>query len=111
MNYAAIFPACRAVVHHGGSGTTAGALRAGIPTLILWSAPDRQMWGSVITRLKVGTTRRFSSTTVKSLTADLRQILAPQYLDRARAVATQMKTPAESAAIAANLVENFAGSR
>jgi UDP:flavonoid glycosyltransferase YjiC (YdhE family) len=111
MNYAAIFPACRAVVHHGGSGTTAGALRAGIPTLILWSAPDRQMWGSVIKRLKVGTTRRFSSTTAKSLTADLRQILAPQYLDRARAVATRMKTPTESAAIAANLVEDFASSR
>jgi UDP:flavonoid glycosyltransferase YjiC (YdhE family) len=111
MNYAAIFPACRAVVHHGGSGTTAGAMRAGIPTLILWSAHDRQMWGSVIKRLGVGTTRRFSRTTAKSLVADLRQILAPEYLDRARAVATQMKTPAESAAIAANLVENFAGSR
>jgi len=111
MNYAAIFPACRAVVHHGGSGTTAGALRAGIPTLILWSAPDRQMWGSVIKRLEVGTTRRFSSTTAKSLAADLRQILAPEYLDRARAVATQMKTPAESAVAAANLVENLAGLR
>ena len=110
-NYVAIFPACHAVVHHGGSGTTAGAMRAGIPTLILWSAHDRQMWGSVIKRLGVGTTRRFSRTTAKSLVADLRQILAPEYLDRARAIATQMKTPAESAAIAANLVEHFAGSR
>jgi UDP:flavonoid glycosyltransferase YjiC (YdhE family) len=86
-------------------------MRAGIPTLILWSAHDRQMWGSVIKRLGVGTTRRFSRTTAKSLVADLRQILAPEYLDRARAIATQMKTPAESAAIAANLVENFVDSR
>ena len=38
VNYAAIFPACRAVVHHGGSGTTAAGLRAGVPTLILWSS-------------------------------------------------------------------------
>ena len=40
MNYAATFPACRAVVHHGGAGTTAVGLRAGVPTLILstWSA-------------------------------------------------------------------------
>ena len=37
MNYAAIFPACRAVVHHGGAGTTAAGLRAGVPTLILWT--------------------------------------------------------------------------
>ena len=33
VNYAAIFPACRAVVHHGGAGTTAAGLRAGVPTL------------------------------------------------------------------------------
>ena len=31
MNYAATFPACRAVVHHGGVGTTAAGLRAGSP--------------------------------------------------------------------------------
>ena len=31
VNYAAIFPACRAVVHHGGAGTTAAGLRAGVP--------------------------------------------------------------------------------
>ncbi|WP_331713136.1 glycosyltransferase, partial [Mycobacterium kyorinense] len=35
MNYPAAFPACRAVVHHGGAGTTAASLRAGVPTLIL----------------------------------------------------------------------------
>src|SRR5271170_1913095 len=28
VNFAAIFPACRAVVHHGGGGTTAAGLRA-----------------------------------------------------------------------------------
>ena len=39
VNYAAIFPACRAVVHHGGAGTTAAGLRAGIPMLILWAWP------------------------------------------------------------------------
>ena len=32
VNYAAIFPACRAVVHHGGAGTTAAGLRAGVPS-------------------------------------------------------------------------------
>ncbi|OBJ11452.1 glycosyltransferase, partial [Mycobacterium colombiense] len=46
VNYTKIFPACRAVVHHGGSGTTAAGLRAGIPTLILWTAGDQPMWGS-----------------------------------------------------------------
>ena len=36
VNHAVIFPACRAVVHHGGAGTTAAGMRAGVPTLILW---------------------------------------------------------------------------
>ena len=59
MNYAASFPACRAVVHHGGAGTTAVGLRAGVPTLILWTR-DQPIWGAAVERLKVGTARRFS---------------------------------------------------
>ncbi len=31
----ALFPRCAVVVHHGGSGTTAAALRAGVPQVIL----------------------------------------------------------------------------
>ncbi|WP_461055584.1 glycosyltransferase, partial [Staphylococcus aureus] len=83
LNYAAIFPACRAVVHHGGAGTTAAGLRAGVPTLILSTWPDQTLWGTVVKRLKVGTARRFSSTTQQSLVSELRTILAPHYLSRA----------------------------
>lgn len=108
MNYAEIFPACRAVVHHGGAGTTAAGLRAGVPTLVLWATPDRQMRGAFVNRLKVGTTRRFSSTTRESLVADLQRILAPPYVARARAVAAQMTDPVESAATTADLVEGHA---
>ncbi len=108
VNHAAIFPACRAVVHHGGAGTTAAGLRAGVPTLILWMWADQPYWGAQVKRLKVGTARRFSSTTQKSLFADLRTILAPQYAARAREIATRMIKPAESVANAADLVENFA---
>jgi UDP:flavonoid glycosyltransferase YjiC (YdhE family) len=107
VNYAAIFPVCRAVVHHGGAGTTAAGLRAGVPTLILWTFPDQSLWGARVKRLKVGTARRFSATTQKSLVADLRTILAPQYVIRAREIATRMTKPAESVAAAADLVENF----
>jgi UDP:flavonoid glycosyltransferase YjiC (YdhE family) len=108
MNFAAIFPACRAVVHHGGGGTTATGLRAGVPTLALWTLPDQPLWGAAVKRLKVGTARRFSTTTEKSLVADLRTILAPQYATRAREIATQMTKSTESVATAADLLENFA---
>jgi len=108
VNYAAIFPACRALVHHGGAGTTAAGLRAGVPTLILWMADVQMVWGVAVKRLKVGTARRFSTTTEKSLVADLRTILAPQYVARAREIATRMTRPAEGVAAAADRVEDFA---
>jgi UDP:flavonoid glycosyltransferase YjiC (YdhE family) len=109
INFATTFPACRAVVHHGGSGTTAAGLRAGVPTLILQQlAGDQPFWAAMVKRLKVGTARRFSTTTRESLVADLRTILAPQYVTRAREVATRMTKPAENVAAAADLLENFA---
>jgi UDP:flavonoid glycosyltransferase YjiC (YdhE family) len=108
MNYAANLPGCRAFAHHGGAGTTNAGLRAGLPTLILWTLPDQGAWGARVKRLKVGTGRRFSATTEKSLVADLRTVLAPQCLTRARELATRMTKPADSVAIAADLVENFA---
>lgn len=108
VNYASIFPACRAVVHHGGSGTTAASLRAGIPTLALWSSADQPYWAAQIKRLKVGSARRFSATTPDSLVADLRTILAPDYAARARELATRMTKPAESIETTADLLEEAA---
>jgi UDP:flavonoid glycosyltransferase YjiC (YdhE family) len=106
VNYASVFPACRAVVHHGGSGTTAASLRAGIPTLALWSSADQPYWAAQIKRQKVGTARRFSATTPGSLVADLRTILAPEYATRARALAARMTKPAESIETTADLLES-----
>jgi vancomycin aglycone glucosyltransferase len=108
VNYAAIFAACRAVVHHGGAGTTAAGMRAGIPTLILWTKSDQPVWAAAVTRLKVGSVRHFSATTPKSLVADLRSILTPQCTTRAREVATQMTKPAESLTSTADLLEDAA---
>jgi len=107
-NHATVFPACGAIVHHGGAGTTAAGLRAGTPELVLWNGLDQPFWAATVTRLEVGSGRRFSETTVDSLVADLRAILTPQYAARARAVATQMTTPAESVASAADLLEDVA---
>lgn len=108
VNYAAVFPVCRAVVHHGGVGTTAAGMRAGVPTLILSMLGDQAVRGAVVKRLRVGTTRRFSSTTRQSLIADLRTILAPDYATRAREIAALMTETADSVAAVADLLENEA---
>ena len=111
VNFAAIFPACRAVVHHGGAGTTAVGLRAGVPTLILSMDVNQTIWGARVKQLKVGTTRRFSSVNRESLVADLRTIVAPEYRARASELARRMTKPADSIATAADMVENFARSK
>ena len=108
VNFPTVFPACRALVHHGGSSTTPIAMRAGVPQLILFWDLVHAVYGAAVKRLKVGTARRFSTATEESLVADLRRILAPAYVARARDLATRITEPAKSAAVAADLLEEFA---
>lgn len=107
VNFADVFPRCRAVVHHSGAGTIAACLRAGVPQVGLWTLPDQGLRTSQLKRLKVGTGRRFATTSEKTLVADLRKVLAPQYITRAREFASQMSSPAESVTAATDLVEDF----
>jgi UDP:flavonoid glycosyltransferase YjiC (YdhE family) len=106
VSHVAVFPLCRALVHHGGLGTTATGLRAGVPTLILWTLPDVHARGAVIRRQRLGATRRLATSTKDSLVADLRTILAPDYATRAREFATTMTKSTEGIAAAADLVES-----
>jgi len=39
-----LFPRCAAIIHHGGAGTTAAALRSGQPNLVLPLAVDQPFW-------------------------------------------------------------------
>lgn len=105
VQHCSVFPACRAIVHHGGAGTTAAAVRAGVPILVLWVAAEQPIWGNQITKLGVGVSRRFTHATGEQVLADLRTILAPEYRNRARSVAALMTTPQDNVANAADLIE------
>ena len=50
-----LFPRMAAVVHHGGAGTTAAGLRAGIPTVIMPFFADQPFWGRRVYELGAGT--------------------------------------------------------
>lgn len=52
--YGWLFPQMAAVVHHGGSGTTAFGLRAGVPSLIVPFLFDQFYWGRRVFTLGVG---------------------------------------------------------
>lgn len=47
-----LFPQVAAVVHHGGAGTTAAGLRAGIPTVIKPFFGDQFFWASRVQEVR-----------------------------------------------------------
>ena len=49
-----LLPQMRAVVHHGGAGTTGAALRAGVPSIVLPLGFDQPYWAARVTALGVG---------------------------------------------------------
>lgn len=49
-----LFPRVKAVVHHGGAGTTAAGLRYGKPTLIIPFGGDQPFWGTRVHALGCG---------------------------------------------------------
>ena len=52
--HSCLFPRMAAVVHHGGAGTTAAGLRAGVPSLIAPFMLDQFFWANKIVKLGVG---------------------------------------------------------
>ena len=50
-----LFSRMAAVIHHGGAGTTASGLRAGLPTTIVPHLADQPYWGRTVKALGVGT--------------------------------------------------------
>jgi len=49
-----LFPLTSVTVHHGGAGTTAAGLRAGIPSIIVPYFADQGSWGQRVVKLGVG---------------------------------------------------------
>ncbi|KAI8373124.1 uncharacterized protein BYT42DRAFT_500835 [Radiomyces spectabilis] len=71
-----LFPRVRAVLHHGGAGTTAAGLRAGRPTVIKPFFADQFFWGERVQDMGVGLC--IKTLTIKHLSAALRIISTDQ---------------------------------
>lgn len=108
VNHAQIFPRCSAIVHHGGAGTVTASLRSGRPILVLWVGADQPVWAAQVKRLGVGTSRRLSATTSRTLRDDLQLVLGPACGAKAREAASRMTPLRDSLAAAADLLEKRA---
>ncbi len=49
-----LFPQMAAVVHHGGAGTTAAGLRAGVPAVVVPHMQDQPYWGQRLYKMGLG---------------------------------------------------------
>lgn len=67
-----LFPQMRAVVHHGGAGTTAAGLRAGVPTIVKPFFADQFFWGERVEEMGLGLC--IKNMTVEHLSAALRVV-------------------------------------
>jgi len=82
-----LFPRCAAVIHHGGAGTTAAGLRAGIPNIGVPHAADQPFWAKRVAAIGAGPApldlKRLS---VDSLSAALDRAFAPDTRARAQEI-------------------------
>jgi UDP:flavonoid glycosyltransferase YjiC (YdhE family) len=85
-----ILPRCAAIVHHGGIGTTAAALAAGTPQLILPFAYDQFDNAARVERLGVGTSLPARRRGATDLAAALTRVLCDSTAQRCRAAAQRL---------------------
>ncbi len=79
-----LFPRCKSVIHHGGVGTTAAGLRAGIPNIIVPHAIDQPFWGKRVAAIGAGPAPiDLAHLSVETLAAALAQTNSPALQARA----------------------------
>ena len=107
---AAVLARADLVVHHGGSGTTLGALAAGVPQLVLPQGADQFANAAALVMAGAATRLDPPQLSVESVAEHARALLAAgPHRDAARALAEEiahMPTPAEVAARLPTLAAN-----
>lgn len=105
LDHDAVLGRCRAAVHHGGAGTTAASLGAGLPTVVCAVFADQPFWGARVTATGVGSWLRFADLDADRLGRALRTALAETTVARAREMGQRLSSRREAAVRAVDLIE------
>ena len=104
--HAYLFPLCACIIHHGGSGTTAAAASAGVPSIIVpflgWS--DQPRFAAWASRAGGGVHVPVEKRTAAGFTAALAEVLAPRMRTTAAVLGTSL-TAQRGAAAAVDAIE------
>ncbi|MEU6253475.1 nucleotide disphospho-sugar-binding domain-containing protein [Streptomyces sp. NPDC047043] len=99
----ALLPRCRLAVHHGGSGTTGSAVRAGVPALVASGMLDQPMWGELVRRRGVGVHVPLHGLDAEGLRSALWQLHDPRVVRNARELGRAVRAEGDGVVRAADL--------
>ena len=104
-----LFDQVSAVIHHGGFGTTAAGLRAGVPSIVIPHIIDQYAWGQIVVNLGVGP--KFISRgnlTSDNLAASITQALTDLAMrDKAAQVGASIRNEPDGVTQAVKLIEEL----
>jgi sterol 3beta-glucosyltransferase len=101
-----LFPRMSAVVHHGGAGTTAAGLRAGVPNIVVPFSNDQFAWGRRVYELGAGPKPiPRKQLTAEKLSDTIQFALADEIRNTAKDLGKKIQSE-NGAAIAAKIILN-----
>jgi sterol 3beta-glucosyltransferase len=102
-----LFPRCSMVIHHGGAGTTAAGLRAGVPTVVVPFTADQPFWGRRVHAIGVGPKPiRVNILSVEGLARAMTEADAPVVRERARQIGRKIHSE-DGVSVAIQLIERY----
>jgi UDP:flavonoid glycosyltransferase YjiC (YdhE family) len=103
-----LFPRMAAVVHHGGAGTTAAGLRAGVPSVVVPFFADQPYWGWRIHSLGVGPKPILQKKlTAQSLANAITQVVTDKDMQHRAALLGEKIRAEDGVARAVEIVNNY----
>lgn len=103
-----LFPQMAAVVHHGGAGTTAAGLRAGIPSVIVPTFGDQFFWGWRVHELGAGPEPiPRNKLTAAKLTSVIQQAIYNENIKNIASLISQKIRGENGVDVAVNMIEGF----
>jgi len=104
-----LFPQVAAVVHHAGAGTSASALRAGIPAVPVPIFTDQPFWASRLQHLGASVSPiPYKNLTVGRLTAGINEVLNnDHFAQSAQRVSQRLEAEEDGALVAARFLEQY----
>ena len=94
-----LFPRVKAVVHHGGAGTTAAGLKYGKPTMIVPFFGDQPFWGAMVAEAGAGAHEciPYKRLTVDQMTEGIKQCLTDEAQENVQKIADSIEAEGDGA--------------